>query len=280
MHDLGQPAVGGVKLVLLRFQGRLRPPLVRNVPRDFRGPGDFSGLIKDGGNRHRNLDLSSVLADAHSLKMLHTLAPGDAGQYIRFLRDPVRRKKHEHGPADGLGGGVAENFFRARVPTGDDTVEGFSDDGVVRRLDDGGQLSDFLLGLALLQLIAVEQRGGQPDQTAGARDGGNGKKGDGRLRAQPAGRPRFQRDPTKGDGDDGGRGGQHAQEKPARAVAHEQPRNSAVGAQAEDPGGQKEHPQAGMEGHDRVGEYRGAPKDKMRQHKPRNQAGGNGKKLE
>ena len=63
------------------------------------------------------------------------------------LDDSIRRNEQRHGLAHRLPGRVAEEPFRADIPTRDDAVEVLADDRVIRRFDDGGQPGLCLLGL-------------------------------------------------------------------------------------------------------------------------------------
>src|SRR5215831_9882829 len=58
----------------------------------------------------------------------------------------VGKNEHRNGPADGFLGGVAEQALRAFVPTGDNALEVYADDGVVRGIDNRSQCTDSSIG--------------------------------------------------------------------------------------------------------------------------------------
>ena len=120
-----------------RRHGQLQRPALRNVARNFRGANDPAPSVLDGRNGHRNLKSFSVLAHPHGFVMIHAFAPRNPRQDVLFLRQPLRRKEHQHRLTNGFPGWITEQFFRAPVPTHDHAIQRFADDGVVRRFDDG-----------------------------------------------------------------------------------------------------------------------------------------------
>jgi hypothetical protein len=75
----------------------------------------------------------------NGLEVGDVLAPRDPGQDFAFVRVQVRRDELVNRRADHLGGGVPEDPLGRRIPGENGPVEGLADDGVVRRLDDGGE---------------------------------------------------------------------------------------------------------------------------------------------
>lgn len=71
--------------------------------------------------------------------MVDLLARPDARQDVRFLIMPVQRNERGDWLADDLGGGVAEQFFRAPVPADNPAIEILGKDSIVRGLDEGGE---------------------------------------------------------------------------------------------------------------------------------------------
>jgi hypothetical protein len=65
-------------------------------------------------------------------------AAGELAERLPHLGVVFGGEEFGYGLADDLVGGVAEEVCRAGVPGGDDAVRGGADDGVVRRLDEGG----------------------------------------------------------------------------------------------------------------------------------------------
>ncbi len=88
----------------------------------------------------------------------------DAPEDLGLLIVAVGGDEHHDRSAHRLRRRVPEEPFRALVPTGDDPIQVFADDGVVRRLDDGGEP-----GARLLRLLAfgdVHQHVDAPDDPA------------------------------------------------------------------------------------------------------------------
>lgn len=71
--------------------------------------------------------------------MVDLLARPDARQDVRFLIMPVQRNERGDWLADDLGGGVAEQCFRAPVPADNPAIEILGKDSIVRGLDEGGE---------------------------------------------------------------------------------------------------------------------------------------------
>jgi hypothetical protein len=129
---------GGERLGLLaqRLLGRL--PL-GDVAGDLRGADDAPVGGPDGRDRQRDVYERAVLAAADGLVVLDALARADAREDGRLLVDVVFGEEGGDGLADDLLGRVAEDALGPLVPTGDDAFERLADDGVVGRLDDGGE---------------------------------------------------------------------------------------------------------------------------------------------
>jgi hypothetical protein len=68
--------------------------------------------------------------------VVDALAAADAREDRILLADAIRRDHERDGPAQCLGGRIAEQLFGAAVPRRDDAVEILADDGVFGRLDD------------------------------------------------------------------------------------------------------------------------------------------------
>src|SRR5579859_1407859 len=107
-----------------------------------------------------------MLADG--LEARNPPAPADFLQEAGDLGFALGWGEHAHVPADGFGFTVAVEIFSATVPTGDDAIEVFAEDGIVRRIDDSCQTV-----LALLRLAAfgnVAQDDCKQPATIGQRD--------------------------------------------------------------------------------------------------------------
>src|SRR5262249_54354255 len=72
-------------------------------------------------------------------------AASQARQYRRLLVDMISWNQDRDRLADDLLGRVAEHPLRRRIPGHDDAVERLGDDGIVRRLDYGGQAAAELI---------------------------------------------------------------------------------------------------------------------------------------
>src|SRR5262249_55921987 len=111
----------------------LRGPALslRDVARDLRRTDDGAVFIPDRGDGERDVEQGAVFAAAHRLVVVDTLAAADARQDGRLLVLALRWNQDGHRAADRFRGGVAEQLLRTQVPTGDDPVQVFADDGVV-----------------------------------------------------------------------------------------------------------------------------------------------------
>src|SRR5215813_6576692 len=78
--------------------------------------------------------------------MVHAFATLEPRQNFSFFLLAVRRNEHRNGPADGFLGRVAEQALRAFVPTGDNAVEVYADNCVVRGIDNRSQCTDSSIG--------------------------------------------------------------------------------------------------------------------------------------
>src|SRR5258706_13359011 len=89
--------------------------------------------------------------------MFDTLAPPDACNYIRFFVMSFRWNEHRDRLADRFFGRIAEEPLRAPVPARDDFFEVLRHDGVLRGLDDCGDvpIAGFAVPNTLLGLTAV-----------------------------------------------------------------------------------------------------------------------------
>ena len=75
----------------------------------------------------------------HCFEVLHDLAGCDAGENLVLRREQVGRNNQTYRLADDLVRGIPVQSLRRWIPGGDDAVAIEADDGVVRRVDDGGE---------------------------------------------------------------------------------------------------------------------------------------------
>ena len=168
----------------------------------FDAPTTRPSGVADRGDGQRDVEPAAVLARPHRLEVLDPLAAAEPVQDVALLVQPLGRDDQGDRPADGLGGGVAEEPLGPGVPRPDDAVERLADDRVVGRLDDGGQPRLGLLGPLPLGHVAEDQdradraRGPVPDRGGavvdrplGSRPGRSGRCGSpARRRPLPQGR--------------------------------------------------------------------------------------------
>ena len=93
--------------------------------------------VPDRRNGQRNVDQAPVLALAHGLEVVDSLAAMDLLEDRRLFVLAVGRYNDGHWPADSLFGGKAEKPLGAAVPTQDQAVGILGQDGVVRRFHNG-----------------------------------------------------------------------------------------------------------------------------------------------
>src|ERR1700674_3642990 len=95
--------------------------------------------ILDRRNRKGQIDQGSVLTHADSLEMIDALASSEPSNNLRFFVPSILGNDQSDVLAHGLFAGVAEQSFRALVPTRDDAVECLADDGVVGGIHNSSQ---------------------------------------------------------------------------------------------------------------------------------------------
>src|SRR5687768_2479187 len=110
--------------------------LFGNVAGDFRGPDNVASRTNDWRDRQRNVDKLAVFPHAHGFKMVDTLAGAESRQNRRLFVEMVLRNDDRDGEADNFLRGVTKDTFGALVPTRDDTVQRFTNDRIICRLDE------------------------------------------------------------------------------------------------------------------------------------------------
>ncbi len=124
-----------------RAQLALGALLVGDVAGDFGGADDAAGGVADGGDRHGDFDAPSIFCHADGFEVIDALAAVNASENLSLLIVAIGREQDFDGLADHLLGGVAEDALRGFIPTGDDALKGFGDDGIVGGLDNGSEPS-------------------------------------------------------------------------------------------------------------------------------------------
>ena len=146
-----------------------------DIARDLGGSDDVSGGISDRGDGEGDIDERTVLAAAGGLEVVDALAVTHAFDDIGFFVPALAGDDQSDVLADGFFGEVAEDAFGGFVPTGDDAVEGFADDGVVGGIDDGSEQGGAAFGAFAIGDIARDL-GGADDAAGGVLDGRDGER--------------------------------------------------------------------------------------------------------
>src|SRR5579872_5179381 len=85
------------------------------------------------------MQLLAGLVDTHGFEVLDALAAAQPLKNCGFLRSQLGRNQNSDGAPDGLFGSESENAAGTGVPTRDDAVEVFGNNGIVGRGDDRGK---------------------------------------------------------------------------------------------------------------------------------------------
>ena len=119
---------------------QLRLPDRGDVADDLRGADDGSRCIPDGRDRQGDIEPPAILRDANSLEMIDALAAPQLCENLVFFRLALRWNQDTHRPSHQLLGSVAEQPLRSAVAGLNDPVEVLRNDGVVRGIDDRGEI--------------------------------------------------------------------------------------------------------------------------------------------
>src|SRR6476660_6227386 len=103
-----------------------------NVPRNFRRANGCTVDILDWRYRDRHVNLLTVFPQSNSVEGWNTLSSAERLNYSSFLSNAIRGDQNRNGLAESFLSRVTENPLGSRVPTCDNSIEGFADDGVVR----------------------------------------------------------------------------------------------------------------------------------------------------
>ncbi len=110
-----------------------------DVAGDLGGTHDPALQVLDGRDGQRDVQQRAVLPHADGLEMVDAFTGADARDDLDLFRAPVLRNEHRDRLAQRFGFGVAEQSLGAGIPTGNDAVQVFTDDGVIRRINDRTQ---------------------------------------------------------------------------------------------------------------------------------------------
>ena len=107
-----------------------------DIPYYFGRANDLSGEITDRRDGEGDGDLSSVLAAPSGFVVVDAMAGADLVDDMKEIVFSTDAGEPGDGLADHLLGGVTEDALGSPVPTGDDSIEGFTDDGVIGGIND------------------------------------------------------------------------------------------------------------------------------------------------
>ncbi|HMH07434.1 MAG TPA: hypothetical protein VK579_12210 [Terriglobales bacterium] len=124
----------GAETLLAVAHRSLNLLLRSDVARNFRSAYYTACCVFDGRNCHRDVQVSAVLAQADSFKMLDPLTFPEFVKN-RLFRSAVGRDYQRNMLADGFLCGMPEDSLRTLIPSGDYPVE-ITNDCVIRRLYD------------------------------------------------------------------------------------------------------------------------------------------------
>src|SRR6185437_4663811 len=97
----------------------------------------------------------AILSLPRRLIMVDALAGADLAEDLVFFIVKPSRDQAKNRLADHLVGGIAEDLARAFIPAGDDALEIFADDGIVRRVDYGGEMDSRVEGRRVVRRRGV-----------------------------------------------------------------------------------------------------------------------------
>jgi hypothetical protein len=145
------------QLVTMPGQRLFSPPALGNVAGDLRGADDSTFVVPDRRQRDRNFKHVTILGNPRGFIVLDRFATSDRGKQPLFLVVTLRGNHRQDRLPEDLGCRIAEELFRAMVPTGDDAVQALADDRIFRRGDDQCQQAPLLLQPFLGRLLGLPQ---------------------------------------------------------------------------------------------------------------------------
>src|SRR5215204_2697802 len=123
--------IGACQLLVGMLQGLLSALAAGNVAGDFGSANDGLLRIFEGRNGKGDVDESAVFALADGLVMLDGFSTAYASNDVMLFVLSFAGYKHDDGVPDDFVRGVAEETFGAAIPTGNDAVKVFGDNGVL-----------------------------------------------------------------------------------------------------------------------------------------------------
>ena len=122
---------GNAKALLALAQAVLGALLLGDVSGDFRCADNLATTVFDWRDGQRNVDQRSVFPPPHRFVMFNPLSQPEPFEVFRLLILVTGWDEDGDGLAHYLGGSVAKYPFGSLVPTGDDPIQVFADNGVI-----------------------------------------------------------------------------------------------------------------------------------------------------
>ena len=113
------------------------PFLPGNVAGDFRGANDFAAGFLDRRNRQGYFNPRPILALANGFIMVNPFTAANPVQNSGLFIHPIRRHQDGDRAPDDFLRLITKNSFRAAIPTGDDSLQIFADDGIIGGFHNG-----------------------------------------------------------------------------------------------------------------------------------------------
>ena len=130
-----------------------------DVARNLRGANQVAGAVSDWRQRQGHIEPRSVLPHTLGFEMFHALACANTGKHLFFFAKTLRRDDQRHRLPDRFRRCISVQPFGAHVPRCDHPPHVDSDDRIVTRFNNGGELTlrelsaadRFVLGGELLE---------------------------------------------------------------------------------------------------------------------------------
>ncbi len=129
--------VGGVHDRAEEQRSTLGLQALSDITRDLRGSDNVPASIFDGRDGQGDIEQTSIFAPAFRLEMLNPLAPPEPRENVQLFLLTIRRNEQSrHWLPNRFGRRVPEQTLRTLVPTGNDSIQIFTDDRVVGGVHD------------------------------------------------------------------------------------------------------------------------------------------------
>src|SRR3569833_46299 len=110
-----------------------------DVAGNLGGANDSALSVPQRGDRDGYVDSAAMFCNTYRLEMIYCFTTRNTSQNLGLLRGPLRWDEHAHRLAHCLLRRIAEQPFRARIPTRDDAIQILTDDRFFRRNNERGQ---------------------------------------------------------------------------------------------------------------------------------------------